>query len=226
MAEAQSRLLATRAKCRVVSVDYRLAPSTPIPQRPTTRTTRWSSSRPEALHFGIDAKQLAVYGQSAGGNLAAAVSVMTRDRGGPDILLQVPVYPVIDSDFSRPSYLEWGDGPGHREQMEWFWDHYVGNGDRHDPYVSPIYATTLAGVAPALVVTAEADPLCSEGRAYADRLRSDGVQVTYSQYSGMHHGFIALTQLFPKAAQAMDEVVRALRTAFGFGPAGDCKQQP
>ena len=225
MAEAQSRQLAARANCRVVSVDYRLAPEHPYPAAADDAYSALEFVATEALHFGIDAERLAVYGQSAGGNLAAVVSLMTRDRGGPEILLQVPVYPVIDSDFSRPSYLEWGDGPGlTREQMEWFWDHYVGNGDRHDPYVSPIHAETLAGVAPALVVTAEADPLCSEGRAYADRLCSDGVQVTYSQYSGMHHGFIALTQLFPKAAQALGEVVRALCTAFGTDFTGDAQQ--
>lgn len=218
MAEAQSRQLATRASCRVVSVDYRLAPEHPYPAAADDAYTALEFVATEAADFGIDAKRLAVYGQSAGGNLAAVVSLMTRDRRGPEILLQVPVYPVIDSDFTRPSYQEWGDGPGlTREQMQWFWDHYIGNGDRHDPYVSPLHASTLAGVAPALVVTAEADPLCSEGRAYADRLRADGVPVTYSEYPGMHHGFIALTQLFPKAERALDEVVHALRASFGTG---------
>ena len=169
----------------------------------------------EAADLGIDASRLAVYGQSAGGNLAAVVALMARDRGGPEILLQVPVYPVIDSDFSRPSYEEWGDGPGlTRQQMQWFWDCYVGESERHDAYVSPLHGPSLAGVAPALVITAEADPLCSEGHAYADRLRADGVPVTYSEYPGMHHGFINLTALFPKAEQAFAEVVLALRTAF------------
>ena len=176
MAEAQSRQLANRAGCTVVSVDYRLAPEHPYPAPVDDAYTALEFVATEAGHFGIDADRLAVYGQSAGGNLAAVVSLMTRDRGGPGIVLQVPVYPVIDADFCRPSYLEWGDGPGlTREQMEWFWDNYIGDGDRRDPYVSPLHAESLAGVAPALVVTAEADPLCSEGRAYADRLRADGV---------------------------------------------------
>jgi len=225
MAEAQCRQLAIRAQCRVVSVDYRLAPEHPYPAAAEDAYAALEFIATEAGHFGIDGKRLAVYGQSAGGNLAAVVSLMTRDRGGPEIALQVPVYPVIDADFSRPSYREWGDGPGlTREQMEWFWDHYVGDGDRCDPYISPIHAVSLAGVAPALVITAEADPLCSEGRAYADRLRADGVPVTYSEYPGMHHGFIGLTQLFPKAEQALAEVVRALRAAFGTNPAGDVPQ--
>jgi len=225
MAEAQSRQIAIRAECRVVSVDYRLAPEHRYPAAADDAYRALEFFAAEAKHFGIDADELAVYGQSAGGNLAAVVSLMTRDRGGPEIALQVPVYPVIDADFSRPSYREWGDGPGlTREQMEWFWDHYVGDGDRCDPYISPIHAVSLAGVAPALVITAEADPLCSEGRAYADRLRADGVPVTYSEYPGMHHGFIGLTQLFPKAEQALAEVVRALRAAFGTNPAGDVPQ--
>ena len=225
MAEAQSRQLAARAGCRVVSVDYRLAPDHPYPAPIDDAYTALEFVATEAARFGIDADRLAVYGQSAGGNLAAVVSLMTRDRGGPELALQVPVYPVIDADFCRPSYLEWGDGPGlTREQMEWFWDNYIGDGDRRAPYVSPIHAESLAGVAPALVITAEADPLCSEGRAYADRLRADGVPVTYSEYPGMHHGFIALTQLFPKAAQALDEVVRALRSAFRTDTAGDERQ--
>lgn len=224
MSEAQSRQIAVRAGCRVVSVDYRLAPEHPYPAPVDDAYAALEFIATEAGHFGIDAERLAVYGQSAGGNLAAVVSLMTRDRAGPGIVFQVPVYPVIDADFTRPSYREWGDGPGlTREQMEWFWDNYIGDGDRRAPYVSPIHAESLAGVAPALVITAEADPLCSEGRAYADRLRADGVSVTYSEYPGMHHGFIALTQLFPKAAQALDEVVRALRVAFGTATAGDAQ---
>jgi acetyl esterase len=140
---------------------------------------------------------------------------MTRDRGGPPLCLQVPVYPVIDADFTRPSYVEWGDGPGlTRAMMEWYWDHYVDPDDRSNPYVSPLCADSLADVAPAFVVTAEADPLQSEGEAYADRLRADGVAVTHRMYPGMHHGFMNLTQMFPKAKQAFDDVVAALTTAF------------
>ena len=108
-------------------------------------------------------------------------------------------YPVIDADFDRGSYKEWGDGPGlTRLQMEWFWDNYVDAADRRNPYVSPLYAETFAGVAPALVITAEADPLQDEGEAYAQRLHDDGIPVVHTMYPGMHHGFLNLTQLFQR----------------------------
>jgi acetyl esterase len=147
----------------------------------------------------------------------AALALMTRDRSGPSLRSQVLAYPVIDADFDRGSYKEWGDGPGlTRSQMEWFWDNYVDAADRHNPYVSPLYAETFAGVAPALVITAEADPLQDEGEAYAQRLHDDGIPVVHTMYPGMHHGFLNLTQLFPKAQEAFDEVVASLRSSFGI----------
>jgi acetyl esterase len=222
--EGQCRQLAVASGCRVISVEYRLAPEARFPSAAEDAYTALVYVAEHAAAHGIDPNKIAAYGQSAGGNLVAALSLMTRDRSGPRLRLQIPVYPVIDADFDRPSYREWGDGPGlTREQMAWYWDSYVDSNDRKNPYVSPLHAETLAGVAPALVITAEADPLQSEGEAYAERLRADGVEVTHHMYPGMHHGFMNLTKLFPKAQQAFDEVALALRTCFATEDAKDAQ---
>jgi acetyl esterase len=214
--EAQCRNLAKAAECKVVSVEYRLAPEARFPAPVEDAYAALEFVEANAGRLGIDAGRIAVYGQSAGGNLVAALALVTRDRSGPALALQIPVYPVLDSNFNSPSYLEWGSGPGlTREQMEWYWDHYVDPADRVNPYVSPIHAESLAGVAPALVITAEADVLQHEGQAYAERLRADGVVVVHTMYPGMHHGFLNLTQLFPKAQAAFDQIVTALRLCFG-----------
>jgi acetyl esterase len=204
--------LSAKAECRVISVEYRLAPEARFPAAAEDAFTalKWVAENPDRLR--IDPDRIAAYGQSAGGNLVAVLALMTRDRRGPPLRSQVMAYPVIDADFDRSSYKEWGDGPGlTRTQMEWFWDNYVDPADRCHPYVSPLYADTLAGVAPALVITAEVDPLQDEGEAYARRLHDDGVPVVHTMYPGMHHGFLNLTQLFPKAQKALDQVVASLR---------------
>ena len=213
--ESQCRNLAKAVGCKVISVEYRLAPEARFPAPAEDAYTALVYVASHAQELGIDPDRVAAYGQSAGANLVAALALMTRDRGGPPLLFQIPVYPVIDADFDRPSYREWGDGPGlTRKQMEWYWDLYVDPADRRNPYVSPLHAETLAGVAPALVITAEVDPLQDEGEAYGRRLREDGVDVVHHMYPGMHHGFLNLTQLFPKAQQAFDEIVATLRARF------------
>jgi acetyl esterase len=215
--EGQCRNLAKAAGCKVFSVEYRLAPEARFPAPVEDAYAALTFLAANAKHLGVDTNRIAVYGQSAGGNLAASLALLTRDRGGPALALQIPVYPVLAADFESPSYLEYGAGPGlTREQMEWYWDLYVDPVDRDDPYVSPIHAASLAGVAPALVIGAEADVLQHEGKAYAERLEADGVVVTYSMYAGMHHGFLNLTQVFPKAQAAFDEIVIALRGCFGL----------
>lgn len=217
--ESQCRNLAKAVGCKVIGVEYRLAPETRFPGPAEDAYTALTYVASHATELGIDPARIAAYGQSAGGNLVAALAQMTRDRGGPPLLYQIPVYPVIDADFERPSYKEWGSGPGlTREQMEWYWDQYVDVVDRRHPYVAPLHAPSLAGVAPALVITAEVDPLQNEGEEYAHRLRDEGVEVTHHMYPGMHHGFLNLTQMFPKAQQAFDEIVAVLRARFGIAP--------
>ncbi|MCE2392347.1 MAG: alpha/beta hydrolase [Proteobacteria bacterium] len=217
--EALCRRIALDADCAVVSVDYRLAPEHRFPTAAEDAylALRWVAEN--AGRIEVDPARLAVLGASAGGNLAAAVALMARDRGGPELRLQVPVYPVIERDFTRASYLEFADGPGlTRAQMEWFWEQYLGkDGDATHPYASPLHAADLGGVAPALVITAEVDPLRDEGRAYADALRRAGVEVAYSEYAGVHHGFFGMGHLLAKARQATAEACAALRAHLGGG---------
>ena len=215
--EATARLLANAAECVVVSVEYRLAPEHKFPAAPEDcyAAAKWTYE--QAGLINVDTSRIAVAGGSAGGNLAAVVALMARDRGGPEFVFQVPIYPVIERDFTRPSYVENGQGPGLTQPaMAWFWDHYLADdADADHPYVCPLRAETLAGVAPALVITAEYDPLRDEGRVYAEALRDAGVAVTYSEYPGMAHGFFGWHTAVDKAKEAVAEVAAALRRAFG-----------
>ena len=196
-----------------------MAPEHKFPAAPEDcyAAAKWTYD--QAGLINVDPSRIAVAGGSAGGNLTVAVALMARDRGGPDFVFQVPIYPVIERDFTRPSYVENGQGPGLTQAaMAWFWDHYLADAaDADHPYVCPLRAETLAGVAPALVITAEYDPLRDEGRAYADALRDAGVAVTYSEYPGMAHGFFGWHAAVDKAKEAIDEVAAALRGVFGTG---------
>jgi acetyl esterase len=215
--EGICRTLANAAGCVVASVDYRCAPefAYPTAAEDCFAATRWVVDSARAL--GVDARRLAVCGDSAGGNLAAAVALMARDRGGPQLALQVLVYPITDCDFERPSYEENAEGYLlTAESMRFYWDQYVPNpADRAQPYVSPIRAASLAGLPPALVITAEYDPLRDEGEAYAQKLADAGVPVTQSRYPGMIHAFFRFTNVMDSARAAVAEVVAALQKAWG-----------
>ena len=209
------RSLANASGCAVLSVDYRLAPEHRYPAAPDDAyaATRWAATHAEGL--GIDPARIAVGGSSAGGNLAAVVSLMARERGAPRIALQLLHVPVTDHDFARPSYVTNAKGFGlTRAGMEWFWDHYAPDPSRRDePYASPLREKDLAGLPPAIVVTAECDPLRDEGAAYAERLRAAGVTVTHLDYPGMVHAFMGWTSVVPTGARAMREVGAELRRA-------------
>jgi acetyl esterase len=211
------RSLANAAGCVVASVDYRLAPEHkyPVAAEDAFAATRWIAR--EAAGLGVDPRRLAVGGDSAGGNLAAAVTLMRRERGGPELLLQVLVYPVTHHSDDTPSYREHADGYLlTRNAMRWFWDHYLEHSaDGDEPYASPLLAQSLEELPPALVLTAEYDPLRDEGEAYARRLAQAGVPVTLTRYPGMIHGFIRMINLVDKARAARDEIAGALRKAFG-----------
>jgi acetyl esterase len=158
-----------------------------------------------ASELGIDPGRVAVAGDSAGGNLAAVVSLMARDRGGPALRYQLLVYPCTDMEPARwPSMSENKNGYFlTTDSMVWFYDQYVPEpGDRTHPYASPIYAADLAGLPPAFVITAEFDPLRDEGEAYAARLREAGVAVDVQRYDGMIHGFFGMTAMFEQARDA------------------------
>ncbi len=193
----------------VVSVDYRLAPEHRFPAAADDAyaATQWATEhlRPSCL---------VVAGDSAGGNLAAVVSQMARDRGGPAIDHQVLVYPVIDHAMDTESYdVNGSDYFLTRVKMAWFWDQYAGDDDRAHAYCSPIRAEDLAGLPPASVVTAELDPLRDEGEAYAVALRAAGVPTESMRGEGLFHGFFGLDELLPDAVPAWTWTVDQLRAA-------------
>lgn len=212
-----TRALANAAQAIVVSVDYRLAPEHPFPAPLDDCMTalRWIAKN--AATFEGDASRLAIAGDSAGGNLAAVCALLARDEGGPDLALQALVYPVTDSDLTTGSYRENGRGYLLEEaEMQWFFDCYTRGGtDRADWRISPLRAPDVAGVAPALVITAEFDPLRDEGEAYARRLADAGVPVELERYDGMIHAFFALLGSLDDGRAALDRTATALRRAFG-----------
>jgi acetyl esterase len=210
------RALANAARCAVVAVDYRLAPEAKFPAAAEDcyAATCWVGANAAAL--GVDATRIAVGGDSAGGNLAAVTALVARDRRGPRLVHQLLVYPVIDCAFDTKSYLENAEGYFlTREMMRWFWHHYLEKPEQAaDPIASPIRAATLAGVAPATVITAEYDPLCDEGEAYASRLSQAGVPTTLTRYDGVIHGFFGMTNAIDKAQLAVAQAASELRAAF------------
>ncbi len=214
--EAHCCAVANAAGCIVVSVDYRLAPENKYPAAADDAFAATAWVFENAPGFGGDPARVAVGGDSAGGNLAAAVALMARDRGSFRPALQVLIYPVTDFRFDTPSYEQNAEGYMlSRSDMQWFWRCYLdAEEDGRQPYASPLRAVDLRGVAPALVITAEYDPLRDEGEAYAARLRQAGVSVELSRYHGMIHGFIRRTARFDQARAALAEVVEALREAF------------
>jgi len=210
------RSLANRVGCLVVSVDYRLAPEHRFPAAPEDcyAATRWLAEHAGSL--GGDKGRIAVGGDSAGGNLAAVVALMARDRGGPKLAFQLLVYPATDTDFETRSYRENSEGYFlSRADMVWFWNHYAPRDeDRRNPYAAPLRAASLRGLPPALVITAEFDPLCDDGNAYAARLREDGVPVRLSQQDGLIHGFFQMGAVIDRGRASVDEGSRALKDAF------------
>ena len=215
-ADATPRHLAVEAGCVVVSVDYRLAPEAkfPVPFDDCYAATEWIVQNSASIN--ADPNKLAVGGDSAGGNLAAAVALKARDQRGPSLALQLLVYPVIARDFNTGSYRQNGEGYSlTTDAMKWFWDHYLSNeADATNPYAVPSAAKNLNGLPPALVITAEFDPLRDEGEAYAQRLKAAGVATTSSRYDGMLHGFFGMPAVIDKGKQAISEASSALRAAF------------
>ncbi len=218
--DGQARHLCAGAGCLVVSVGYRLAPEAkfPLPLEECYAAAQWVARNGASL--GGDPSRLAVGGDSAGGNLAAALALMARDRGGPPIAFQLLVYPVTEANFETRSYRD--NATGYmltREGMRHYWRLYVrDDADYEDPYAAPMKAKDLAGLPPALVITAEYDPLRDDGESYARRLKEAGVPVTCTCYEGMIHGFFGRSAVMDKAKQAIAEASAALRAAFAPWP--------
>jgi acetyl esterase len=201
------RKLAHEGELIVISVDYRLAPEHKFPAAvdDAIAATKWIAGHSRQL--GIDASRLSVGGDSAGGNLAAVVALAARDGNGPAIAAQVLIYPATDFAMTHAS---------HREPetsillthsvIRWFSNHYLGSADINDWRASPARAKTLAGLPPAYVLTAGADPLRDEGDEYAKRLKDAGVAVTYRHFPGQFHGFFTMGKLLQQANVAASEI--------------------
>ena len=213
--EPQVRAMVNRTGLVYVSVDYRLAPEHPYPAAPEDcyAATCWVAAN--AAELGVDPSRLAVAGDSAGGNLAAVTALLARDRAGPEIAFQLLVYPCCDMDPDAWwSMAANADGPLlTRAIMVWFYDHYTGDADRSDPYMSPVHAASHADLPPGLIIAAEYDPLCDEAEAYAAKLVAAGCDVTCSRYDGMFHGFFGFDAEMDLAEQAQEEAAAALRAA-------------
>jgi len=209
------RQLAADAGVSVISVDYRVAPEHKFPAAvdDAWAATLWVLAH--ASELGIDAARLAVGGDSAGGNLAAVVALLARDVGSPRIGLQILIYPVTDLVSESRSYADLADGYMlTRDSMRWFKAQYLASeADAADWRVSPLRAPSLAGLPPALVITAGYDPLRDEGEAYARRLREAGVSVDAVCFGGMIHGFVPMGRLIETAFRAVTLISGSLRYA-------------
>jgi acetyl esterase len=209
--EPVTQRLAAESECVVVSVEYRLGPEAPFPAavEDAFAATEWVHEN--AADLEIDPERLAVAGDSAGGGLAAVTAILARDAGLP-LRFQLLVYPTTDASLSFPSVEENGQVLFlYKETMEWFMKHY--GADPADWRCSPIRCDDLSGVAPALVVTAEFDPLRDEGEAYAKRLEEAGVPVTLRRFEGMTHLFWQMWGVLDDAKTAMTESAEALKKA-------------
>ncbi len=203
-----ARRIAVNSEAIIVAVDYRLAPEHqfPIPVHDAYDATLWVSQN--AHKFGGDASRLAVMGDSAGGNLATVISLMSRDFGTPSIAAQVLVYPCVDAKMSYPSIDRNGEGYMlTKDLISWFNRQYLPKGtDLEQPYLSPIYAKNLSQLPDTLIVTAEYDPLVDEAADYAKRLYEAGNCIQYSEYKGLIHSFLSMTKLSDKALTAHQEI--------------------
>lgn len=206
--------LAVRTGSVVVSAEYRLAPEHPYPAaiEDAWEATRWAYD--SARELDIDRDRLAVMGESAGGTLAAVVAIRARDAATIHLRAQVLLYPAVEMTETFESERRHAAGPIITSaQMKGFSRMYLGDADGADPLASPLRTPDLTGVAPALIQTAEYDPLCDNGRQYAEVLRAAGVPVRYTCYRGAVHGYLNMPGVVPAAHQAIDEVARELGRA-------------
>ena len=208
------RFLANFSGCALASVEYRLAPETrfPGPLEDCYSALRQLAERASSLR--LDGSRLAVAGDSAGGNLAAATALVARDRGGPPLRYQALIYPALEPACSSVSQRAFANGYLLSQAvMQWYWNCYLSSPlDAAQPYAAPLTAQ-LSGLPAATIVTAEFDPLRDEGEAYADRLRAAQVAVVGRRYLGMIHGFASLPYLTPVALRALADVGADLRSA-------------
>lgn len=202
------RRLTSAAGCVFVSVDYRKAPEHPYPAAVEDGYTAVEWAAVHAHELNAESTALSVVGDSAGANVAAVACLMARDRGGPRIRQQVLAYPITDCDLNRPSYRENADGYFLTlGQMQWFWDLYCPDVRRRgEAYASPLRATSLSGLPPALIYTAEYDPLRDEGNAYAAALQAAGVPTQLRHWDGLIHAYLRRVETFDAATETIREI--------------------
>jgi acetyl esterase len=212
--DAVCRLLASTSGCRLIAVDYRRAPEHPFP---APLEDCWDALVAAAVRN--ESEPLIIAGDSAGGNIAAACTLRARDRGGPELALQLLVCPVVDHDMTTTSYRERGSGPDlfiTAKDMEWFWNLYLPDpAARSVPDASPLRAEDVSNLPPAIVITAEYDPLRDEGIAYAQRLEAAGVSVTHRHHDDMFHDFFSFVNLIDAGNEAVERAGGEIRTLVG-----------
>lgn len=208
--------LAHAAQCEVVSVGYRRAPEHPFPAPLDDAFTALTWVEREICSTRLP---LVAAGDSAGGNLVAACALRAREDCKLDIALQVLIYPVLDSDLTRPSFSERIEGLFiSRDTMEWFWNNYVPRReDRMSSWVAPLRAESLASLPPTIMIVAQYDPLRDEQFAYWHRLRDEGNRVTFVRYTDMHHGFFRMPATFSRAGEAVEALGRDIKSRFENG---------
>ncbi|WP_017815075.1 alpha/beta hydrolase [Paenibacillus shenyangensis] len=209
------RKLAREAECVVISVDYRLAPEHPFPAAVWDAYDSLHYIAEHAGEYGIDAEQIAVGGDSAGGNLATVACIIARDKSGPSVCYQLLFYPSTGNGTDTRSYRE--NSQGYlltADMMNWFRKCYFEQpDDENHPYASPVLSSDLNGLPPAMIITAEYDPLRDSGAEYARRLQEEGVEVEYLCYDGMIHGFVTMSQL-DRTQEAIRQAAARLRQVY------------
>jgi acetyl esterase len=214
MSDDACRFLANRSGCVVMSAGYRFAPEHPFP---AAVDDAWAALQWAARHagdFGADGSRVAAIGTSAGATLAAAICLRAAQEGRPSPVVQVLVYPPLDATFRSPSFVD--NATGYyltADQMRWFWSKYAGETPREHPLLSPLFATDLSGQPPALIITAEFDPLRDDGERYAARLRDAGVAVELRRVEGQIHSFMGLIATVPEARECWTLVAEHVRAA-------------
>jgi acetyl esterase len=210
--DSLARTLATSLHAAVVNVDYRLAPEHRYPAAADDAWTALTWAADQMTEIAGGPVPLIVMGDSAGGNLSAVVAQKARDAGGPELAAQVLIYPVTDADLDNGTYTD----PENqlmltRDSMIWFWDHYAPDpASRAQPAASPFQAASLAGLPPAIVLTAEHDVLREEGEAYAEQMRAAGVPVEHRRFRGQMHGFFTMVNVLPGSADGIAYVTEQL----------------
>lgn len=215
--EASARALADAAHCVVISVDYRRAPENKFPAAVEDAYAAAQYVIENHAALNIDSKRVAVGGESAGGNLATEVCLLAKERGGAMPVAQLLVYPVTDWTSTRPSHVKYGSSPVLPEKnLPWFAGYYLpSKEDAKKPEASPLFAESFKGLPPATIILAEDDVLADDGKAYGDKLKEAGADVTVKEYPGVTHEFFGMGAVVDKAKEAEDFAAAQLKKAFG-----------